>query len=108
MAYAGIGRFLFKHADIILGGAYAVYELTERKDVVVNTFDFVNITSGALDTSWTAGDFTGVEARLRTFYATQTTRFPAAVSLREFRWSILPNPPGEDNPAVRVAPPATA
>lgn len=129
MAYAGIGRFLLKHADIILGGAYAAYSLTEQhdvatgfqgrrcqvvlsrgttEDVVVNTFDFVNITSGVPDTTWTSGDFSGVEARLRTFYAALTTYIPSAVSLREFRWSVLPNPAGEENPAVRVAPPATA
>jgi hypothetical protein len=129
MAYAGIGRFLLKHADVILGGVYAVYTLAERhdvaadfqgrrcqvvlkrgttEDVVVNTFDFVNITSGALDTSWTDADFAGVEARLRTFYAAIAARIPSDVTLDSFRWNVLPNPAGEENPAVRVAPPATA
>jgi hypothetical protein len=129
VAYAGIGRFLLKEAPLILSGAYAAYGALEVKnapdpfqgrrcqvviarpspeDVVVNTFDFVNITSGAVDTSWTAGDFTGVEARLRTFYAAIAARIPSDCSLREFRWNVLPNPPGVINPAVRVAPPATA
>lgn len=129
MAYAGIGRFLAKHADVILGGAYAAYSLAEQhdtptgfqgrrcqvviarsapEDVIVNTFDFVNITSGEVDTTWTSGDFSGVEARLRTFYAAVAARLTNNASLSQFRWSVLPNPPGEENPAVRVAPPATA
>jgi hypothetical protein len=129
MAYAGIGRFLFKEAPLILTGLYAAYSDLERHDVAsdfqarrcqvvqyrpapddvcVNTFDFVNITSGELDTSWTSADFSGVEARLRTFYAAISANLPAGGGLREFRWSVLPNPPGIENPALRVAPPATA
>lgn len=129
MAYAGLGRFLLKYADVILGGAYAVYTEAQRhevatdfqarrcqvviqrtapEDVVVNTFDFVNVTSGEIDTTWTTADFAGVEARLRTFYAAISAYLSTVSSLREFRWSVLPNPPGEDNPAVRVAPPSTA
>lgn len=129
MAYAGIGRLLIKYVPDVLAGVYAAYLASEQhqaptefqgrrcqvvlsrgttEDVVVNTFDFVNITSGEVDTSWTSGDFSAVEARLRTFYAAMTTYIPSTVSLKEFRWSILPNPAGVENPAVRVAPPATA
>lgn len=129
MAYAGLGRFLYRNADVILGGAYAVYAALEHhvvasdfqgrrcavviartapEDVVINTFDFVNVTGGVLDTSWTAADFAGVEARLRTFYAAAGAFIATGSSLREFRWSILPNPAGVVNPSVRVAPPATA
>lgn len=128
MAYAGVGRLLVRMAPYLPGLAYDLYTLTERvdaptaftfrrcqvvlarntsEDVVTNTFDFLNITSGAPDSSWTTADFQTVEARLRTFYASQIASFPSSVSLREFRWHVLPDVAG-DTSAVRVAPPATA
>lgn len=91
--------FTFRRCQVVLNKS-------TTEDVAVNTFDFVNITSGDPDSSWITADYQAVEARLRTFYAALAAYLPSTVSLREFRWHLLPDP-AEDTDAVRIAPPST-
>jgi hypothetical protein len=125
MAYAGIGRIIIRLLPYATEAALELYAATERKDApggfqfrrcqvvfdrsgaedqVVNVYDFVNITSGEIDTSWTTADFEGVEARLSSFYSSITGFLSSSLNLREFRWQVLPSPAG-DTPAVRVGHP---
>jgi hypothetical protein len=124
MAYAGVGRLLVRMAPYLTGLAYDIYSATERvdapdpftfrrvqvviqransEDVITNTYDILNITSGAPDSSWTSADFTAVEARLATFYGSMNSLMPSSASVREYRWHVLPDTAG-DTAAVRVKP----
>jgi hypothetical protein len=113
---------------ILVGGlaseAWAIYELTERKevtedftwrrclaqitrnegdDVTVNTFDFVNITSGEPDDTWVAADFAAIETRLNVFYNSLLDKNSVAVDDVTYRWYRMPRPEtGEGPPPVRV------
>lgn len=128
MAYAGIGRYFVRMAPYLTGLAYDLYAASERtdapedftarrcqvvmarnlsEDVVTNTYDFLNITSGAIDSSWTTADYQAVEGYLRTMYAALVSWFPSTWSVREFRWHLLPDPAG-DTAARRVAPPSSS
>lgn len=124
MAYAGVGRALIILAGGLASEAWAIYELTERHevtedftwrrcmaqltrnegdDVTVNTFDFVNITSGSPDATWIAADFAAVEARLNTFYNATLNWNSKAVDDVTYRWYRMPRPAsGEGPPPVRV------
>lgn len=57
-----------------------------QEDKAVCTFDFVNITSGAIDGSWTAGDYTTVEGILDTMFTGIAGNQSNKVTLSQYRW----------------------
>jgi hypothetical protein len=62
------------------------------EDVRVSTFDFLNITDGEPDTSWTAADFINAETRLVNFWNAIKARYTQGIKLEQIRWyAIGPN-----------------
>jgi len=49
-------------------------------------FDFLNITSGAVDNTWTTGDYTTMEALADTFATSLGTVIPSNHDLMNYRW----------------------
>ena len=71
-------------------------------DLIQTHFDFANITAGALDDTWTAGDFTIVETALDAFWTTIKTKYASAFILSEYRWYRLGPGATPPEPTVRV------
>lgn len=72
------------------------------EDVAVCTMDFMNMTSGEPDDTWTAGDFTTMEALLDSYWGNLQPYLASTTSLTSYRWyRIGPGIP-KPNPAVRV------
>jgi hypothetical protein len=72
------------------------------EDVALCTHDFMNMTGGEPDDTWTAGDFTTLEGFLTTFYGTLAAFWDDSADITQYRWyRIGPrvNPP---NPPVKV------
>ena len=59
---------------------------TDPKDDAYCTFDFTNITGGALDTSWTTSDYTTCEGKLDTLFGALAAQQNAQVKLINYRW----------------------
>jgi hypothetical protein len=72
------------------------------EDVAVCSLDFMNMTSGEPDDTWTAGDFGTMEGLLTTFWSAVASYQCTTTVLSSFRWyRIGPGIP-KPNPAVRV------
>lgn len=63
--------------------------------------DLLNITSGAIDTSWTSGDFTTVKARADTFLTGIKTQLSPAITFTEYRAYRMAFDPSDPGPAAR-------
>lgn len=79
------------------------------EDKAVCTFDLVNITGGAVDTTWTSGDFTACETLLDTFWTTVMGQSTANHTLDEYRWYLrrfnpltTTKPYQDSGPPVRI------
>jgi hypothetical protein len=59
---------------------------TERSDDFVTTFDIVNITGGAIDNTWTTGDFGYVDNELNVLLNNWATKMSADYKWREKRY----------------------
>lgn len=78
------------------------------EDDMTTHLDFVNFTGGAVDSSWTDGDFTALEGYLHTFLLTLMAHVHSAISTREIRWYPFGQGVAVPNPAVRVTPDVVA
>lgn len=59
---------------------------THSADNCVTTFDVVNITSGAIDSSWTDADYTAVQAALNTACVSWATKMSNSMRFKEMRF----------------------
>lgn len=121
MAYAGIGRALIRLAPYLTEAAWYIYKDLEKQDapdnfhwkkvqvsisrddgedLCTNTFQFVNITSGVVDSSWIAADYATVEARLTTFYNAVKGNLAKQAAALTYRWYDMPRAAGVENPPV--------
>jgi hypothetical protein len=71
-------------------------------DRVQTHIDFVNMTAGAPDDTWTAGDFTTVEAAIDAFWTTIKPNFHSGLVLTEYRWYRVGPGAAPPEPTVRV------
>lgn len=68
-------------------------------DVRAMHFDFLNITGGSPDDSWTSGDFTTMDTHVLNLWGAMSTYITTSYTLREVRWYRIgpgvnpPNPP---------------
>lgn len=65
-------------------------------------FDFMNITGGEPDDTWTTADFTSLETRLGTWWTSQKTISPSYVRLYRIAWHRVGPGVVKPNPAVRI------
>jgi hypothetical protein len=75
---------------------------TPAQDAIVSHFDFLNITNGEPDDTWTDADFTSLEDDISVFLATMAPFWHTTVFADQIRWyrvgaGVLP-----PNPAVRI------
>lgn len=70
-------------------------------DVALTHFDFLNITSGAPDDTWTTGDYTNVEGYLTTFFTALKPYYHAGIRITQFNWYRVGLGVGTPNPAER-------
>lgn len=61
---------------------------TDTKDDCFMTFDVQNITAGAWDSTWTAGDYTVVESNFDAFFAALAASQSSNARLIEYRWYV--------------------
>lgn len=73
-------------------------------DPAVMHFDFVNMTSGSPDDSWTTGDFTALETAILAWWTTIKTMVGGGLSLQEIRWYRIGPGITPPNPVIRVLP----
>lgn len=59
---------------------------TTTEDIAQISMEFVNITSGDVDTSWTSGDYAALESLLDTWYAAVDNHISADFELVDYRW----------------------
>lgn len=81
---------------------------TYAEDVAVMHFDFLNMTAGAPDDTWTAGDYTAIEGHLTTWWNTLKTAVGTYTTLKELRWYRLGAGVTPPNPPTKVTPIGTA
>jgi hypothetical protein len=65
--------------------------------------DLVNITGGAIDSSWTSGDVAAVEAALATFWTTLRPEVANIATLKERRYYAMGFNPTDPGPGARTA-----
>lgn len=71
-------------------------------DRVQTHIDFVNMTGGVIDDTWTAGDFTTVEGAIDAFWTSTKSLFHTGLVLSEYRWYRKGPGAGAPEPTVRV------
>lgn len=93
-AAPGAGNIGVRRASIVFDrSAYSPAD-----DDMTCHFDFLNVTGGAPDDTWTTGDFTTLEALLMTWWAGLKQYVDPKTKLREIRWYrhgpgvVAPNP----------------
>jgi len=70
------------------------------EDAALCTFDFVNITSGTIDTTWTTTDYTNIETALSTMFTTLAPGQSPKLTLSSYRWYRKQfAPPGSSYPS---------
>lgn len=71
-------------------------------DRVQTHIDFMNMTGGAPDDTWTAGDFTTVEGAIDTFWGAIKSMYHTGLVLTELRWYRIGPGATPPEPTVRV------
>lgn len=66
--------------------------------------DFMNITGGSPDDTWTTGDYTTMETHINAWWASQKGFHSNKVTLNEIRWYRVGTGVVPPNPAERVTP----
>ena len=56
------------------------------QDDAVCTFDFVNLTGGVPDATWTTADYAQVETAWNTFWSNMVSSYSASLKCKELRW----------------------
>lgn len=100
---AGFGFALY---DFLFSGSSEFTPLEWRRltcrfartgdDDIVVSFDLLNITSSAIDITWTTGDYSGTEARFDTFFTAYKPFFAPGTTLVEYRWYRMAFRPASD------------
>jgi len=65
-------------------------------------FDFLNITSGAADDTWTTTDFTTLETLISAFFSSVQSYMPNGHSVTQYSWHRKGHGITKPNPAVRL------
>lgn len=65
-------------------------------------FDFLNITAGSPDDTWTTGDYTTLETLLASFWTVAKAYTSSKTQLREYRWHRVGTGVAKPNPAERT------
>jgi hypothetical protein len=73
-------------------------------DVAAMHFDFLNLTAGAPDDTWTAADFASVESSIGFWWGAVKALVHESHTLREIRWYRVGTGVVPPNPAARVTP----
>jgi hypothetical protein len=82
-----------------------VFDRTTTKassDPVICHLDFLNITGGAPDDTWTTSDYTTLEGYITTWLTTVRSFFEAGTKFQQFRWYRVGPGIVPPNPAERV------
>jgi len=109
-------------ADTASGGTDAVTGVAVRRvvlvfdrtgqiagaDPAVMHFDFLNITGGNPDDTWTAGDYTTIETALGAWWTTTKPYVQSNIKLDSYRWYPIGEGVSPPNPAERVTTVASA
>lgn len=77
-------------------------------DVAVTHIDFMNLTSGSPDDTWTTTDFTDLESIIAAWWTAQSSYHPSTLTFDEIRWYRVGTGITPPNPAVRIHPVAVA
>lgn len=77
---------------------------TVTDDVAEMHFDFMNITGGDPDDTWTTTDFTTLETAITAWHTAMDPLITTAQTLREIRWYRVGTGVFPPNPAARVTP----
>jgi hypothetical protein len=78
------------------------------EDVAVMHLDFLNMTAGAPDDTWTTSDFTTLEGIIGTWWTALKPRVVSSCVLKELRWYRVGAGVVPPNPPVRITPIGTA
>ena len=70
-------------------------------EIAESGIHFVNITSDALDPTWTSGDFAAVESAFSTFFTAQASRFSPDFRVYAYRWYAFGPGITKPNPVAR-------
>lgn len=70
-------------------------------DPCVVHFDFLNITGGSPDETWTTADYTTLEGLLDTFWSSVSVNFHAGMKMTTYTWYRIGVGVTKPNPAVR-------
>jgi hypothetical protein len=97
-AAAGTGNVGVRRASLIFDrSAYSPAD-----DDMTMHFDFMNLTGGNPDDTWTTGDYTTLEAALLSFWTTTKVYSDPKTQLREIRWHRAGVGVPKPNPAERT------
>jgi hypothetical protein len=77
-------------------------QATVADDNVQMHFDFMNITAGAADDTWTSGDYTSVETLLNTWWTSVKAFAPTDTRLSRYLWNRTGPGVPRPNPAERI------
>jgi hypothetical protein len=75
---------------------------TFGEDVAVMHFDFLNLTAGAADDTWTTGDFTTLESAITTWWTAVKPSVSNVNTLTQIRWYRFGTGVAPPNPPVRI------
>jgi hypothetical protein len=77
---------------------------TFAEDVAVMHFDFLNLTSGVPDDTWTTGDFTALETAIFAWWTSTKPLVGGTTTFKEIRWYRFGSGVVPPNPPVRITP----
>lgn len=72
------------------------------EDSIVGHFDFLNLTSGNPDDTWTTGDFTTLETAIGTFFTSTAGMMWSKIVFDQIRWYRIGPGTAPPNPPVRI------
>lgn len=97
-AAAGTGNIGVRRATLVFDRS----TYSPADDDMTMHFDFLNMTAGAADDTWTTGDYTTLEALLQSFWTSTKPYSDPKTKLREIRWHRAGAGVVPPNPAERV------
>lgn len=96
-------------ADLAWVRAHVRYARTTpagtSEDFAEFKLDLLNITGGAVDTSWTAGDFAACDTAIQTFLTTQAPRTAPNHTAKEIRYYAMAFNPADPGPGGGIGSP---
>lgn len=97
-AVAGTGNIGVRRSTLYFDRA----SYSPGDDDVTIHFDWLNMTSGSPDDTWTSGDYTTMETLLLAFWTTTKVFSDPSLKLREIRWHRVGTGVTPPNPAERI------